>query len=109
MFNSNSSDSDLLKSLLEPLLEDFQHWFKRSQLLLENEDISFLDAQQQAYLLSRVVNAQNEVRAAQLLMDVTNCQVGVETSLLAVWHNLVTECWQVTMRFRLQQSTEQGT
>lgn len=104
MFHPNSEppDSELLKTLLEPLLEDFQYWFGRSQSLLENNQIEFLGQEAQANLLQRVQQAQKEVSAAQALIKLTEGKVGIETSTLMPWHNLVTECWRVGMRFRME-------
>lgn len=104
MFNSNLPDPDLLKTLLEPLLDDFQHWFERSRSFLETTSIEFLGSEQQADLLHRVQQAQQEVTTAQLLLKATDGQVGVETSVLMPWHHLVTECWQVVSRYRSEQS-----
>jgi len=42
-----------------------------------------------------------------MLYKATGGQAGVETAALIPWHRLVMECWQVGMRFRLEQSTEQ--
>ncbi|HEY9668852.1 MAG TPA: DUF2605 family protein, partial [Coleofasciculaceae cyanobacterium] len=39
MSQSQPSEQELLKSVLQPLLEDFQYWFSRSRSLLETEDI----------------------------------------------------------------------
>ncbi len=108
MFNSESPDAELLKSLLGPLLEDFQHWFERSRQMLENKTISFLSTEQQADLLARVLTTQQEVATAQMLFRITDGQAGIETSVLATWHRLVAECWQVAMRVRMEQSTEKG-
>lgn len=104
MFNSNLPEPDLLKTVLEPLLDDFQYWFSRSRTLLETEEIAFLGTEQQADLLARVVQAQQEVSTVQSLMNATDGQAGVDTSVLMVWHQLVTECWQTSMRFRTEQS-----
>lgn len=101
---SNLPEHELLKTLLQPLLEDFQYWFARSCTLLETEEIPFLSAQQQSELLARVKQAQAEVSTAQMLFSATGGQVGVETAALMPWHKLVTECWQVAMRFRAEQS-----
>ncbi|HEY9699948.1 MAG TPA: DUF2605 domain-containing protein [Trichocoleus sp.] len=103
--DSNSSDPEFLKTLLHPLLEDFQYWFARSQTLLENEAIDFLGDDLQADLLARIQQAQQEVSTAQMLLKLTDGQVGLETSILMPWHQLVTECWQVGMRHRMQRST----
>lgn len=104
MFHSSLPEPELLKSLLEPLLEDFQYWFGRSQSLLEAESIEFLGDEKQADLLARVKQAQSEVRTAQLLFRATGEQVGVEVAVLVPWHQLVTECWQVAVRFRSENS-----
>ena len=105
MPQSQPSEQELLKTLLEPLLEDFQYWFSRSRSLLETEDITFLSEEQQSDLLSRVKTAQQEVSTAQMMFQATNGQVGVETSTLVPWHRLVSECWQVGMRWRTMAST----
>jgi Protein of unknown function (DUF2605) len=97
-------NSDLLKTLLEPLLEDFQYWFARSRQLLETEEISFLDQPSQADLLARVVQAQQEVGTAQMLVKVTEGQAGVEMSVLMPWHQLLTECWRIAIRFRSERA-----
>lgn len=104
--NYPNSDPDLLKSLLEPLLEDFRYWFEQSQQLLEMNDISFLTAEAQADLLARVITAQQEVGTAQMLLKLTAGQVGVETAVIAPWHHLVQECWQVSRRLRQGQLSE---
>lgn len=105
MLNSNPPEHELLKTILEPLLDDFQYWFSRSRSLLEAEKITFLGSEQQADLLSRVKQAQQEVSTAQMLFRATGGQVGLETTTLMPWHQLVTECWQVAMRYAREQST----
>lgn len=104
MSHPDSSDASLLKALLEPLLEDFQYWFERSAQLLTTQTILALGAEQQAELLSRVQTAQQEVSTAQMLLRLTENQVGVETSMVAAWNQLVQECWLVARRFRQEQS-----
>jgi hypothetical protein len=108
MNSSNPLEPELLKTLLEPLLEDFQYWFDRACCLLESERIEFLPETQQADLLARVKQAQQEVRVAQMLLRATEGQVGVETSVLMPWHSLVTECWQVSIRHKLASSPNPG-
>ncbi len=104
MLNSNLPEHELLKKILEPLLEDFQYWFSRGRSLLESEKITFLGSEQQADLLLRVKQAQQEVSTAQMLFKATGGQVGLETSTLMPWHQLVTECWQVAMRYARENS-----
>ena len=107
MLNSNLPEPELLKSLLQPLLEDFQYWFGRSRSFLETERISFLGTEQQSDLLERVKQAQQEVSTAQMLFQATGGQVGIDMATLMPWHQLVTECWKVAMRFRSEHSNQQ--
>lgn len=106
MLNSNLPEPELLKAVLQPLLEDFKYWFERSRSFLENEKISFLDTQQQSELLAQVKQAQQEVSTAQIMFQATGGQVGIDMATLVPWHQLVTECWKVAMRFRSEQATQ---
>jgi hypothetical protein len=101
MLSSSLPDPELLKTLLEPLLDDFKYWLGRAQTLLLNEQIEFLSAHDRADLLARVQQVLQEVSASQSLFHATNGQVGVDTAMLIGWHKLVAECWQVMIRFRL--------
>lgn len=100
MFPSQPTENELLKTILEPLLEDFTHWFSRSRLLLESERLSFLTVEEQNDLLERIKNAQQEVATAHLLFKTTGGQVGIEAKMLLPWHHLVAECWGVSNRHR---------
>lgn len=102
MLNPNLPEPDLLKTVLEPLLEDFQYWFARSRTLLETEEIAFLGSERQADLLARIVEAQQEVDTARMLLKATDGKVGVEMEVLIPWHKLLTECWKVSMRNRME-------
>ncbi|MEG3906672.1 DUF2605 domain-containing protein [Microcoleus sp. Pol12B5] len=108
MLNSNLPEPELLKALLEPLLEDFNYWFDRSAKLLETEEIPFLSEEDQSDLLARVKQAQQEVGAAKALFQATGGQVGIETAALMPWHRQLAECWQVSARFRSWQSAPPG-
>lgn len=103
----NPADAELLKNLLEPLLEDFDYWFGKAQTLLETEKIDFLGAEKQADLLSKVQAAIEEVKIAKQLFQITNGQAGVQMEVLMPWHQLLTECWQVSIRFRQEQIPQQ--
>jgi len=105
MLSSNlPEESELRKSILEPLLEDFEYWFERSRHLLETEEMSFLSQPQQSDLLNRITQAQQQVIATKTLFHATGGQVGIEITVLMAWHKLLTECWQVAARFRMEQA-----
>jgi Protein of unknown function (DUF2605) len=99
MQDSNLPGTELLKTVLEPLLEDFQYWFARSRKFLETEQLSFMSHQEQSDLLLRVKQAQAELSTAKMLFTATDKQVGIDMTTLMPWHQLVTECWNVVMRF----------
>jgi hypothetical protein len=90
----------MLKTVLEPLLEDFNYWFGRSRELLETEQLSFMSQEEQSDLLLRLKQAQEELNAAKMLFSATDGQVGIDMNTLIPWHRLVTECWSVSMRSR---------
>ncbi|NEQ49815.1 MAG: DUF2605 domain-containing protein [Leptolyngbya sp. SIO3F4] len=104
MYSSNAPEPELIRSILQPLLDDFQHWFGRSISLLESETIDFLGEQGQKDLLNRVRQAQQLVSASQALSQATGNQAGVDMSVMMSWHQLVHECWNVGIRFRQQQA-----
>ncbi|MFW6358191.1 MAG: DUF2605 domain-containing protein [Chroococcales cyanobacterium] len=100
MLPSDFTEKELLKTVLEPLLQDFQYWFDQSRSFLESERIPFFTPEEQSQLLEKVKQAQQEVSTAQLLFKATGEQVGIAPETLIPWHQLVTECWQVAMRWR---------
>jgi hypothetical protein len=100
MSHPEFDEKALLKTILEPLLEDFTYWFSRSQQLLKNQQLLFLSPQQQGDLLARVEQAQQEVDCAKLLFNATDQQAGVTMEVVAGWHQLVTECWLLAQRDR---------
>jgi hypothetical protein len=104
MLSSIPPDPELLKTLLEPLLDDFKYWLGRAQSLLLNEQIEFLSTPEQENLLARVEQVLQEVSVCESLFHATSGQVGVDTAMLIGWHRLVAECWQVMIRFRLGES-----
>jgi len=94
------TEQELLKNVLEPLLEDFQYWFGRSRSLLESEQMSFLTVQEQGQLLERILKRQQEVQTAQMLFKATNGSAGIDSKMLLPWHQLVAECWDVAQKWR---------
>ncbi|HEY9847450.1 MAG TPA: DUF2605 domain-containing protein, partial [Candidatus Caenarcaniphilales bacterium] len=102
MLDANLPDSQLLKVLLQPLLEDFQYWFTSAQSRLEAGETLALEPQKQIDLLERVKQAQKEVSAAQALFHALEGQAGVNPATLMGWHQLVTECWQITLNAHME-------
>ncbi|NCJ08583.1 DUF2605 family protein [Synechococcales cyanobacterium C] len=108
MLNPNLPEPELIKVLLEPLFEDFHYWLGRADTFLETETVEFLTMEHQADLLERVKEALREVAAAQSLFKATEGQVGVDPQVLLTWHQLISECWQVMIQFRLGAAEDGG-
>lgn len=106
MSSSSLPESELLKKILKPLLEDFQYWFGRARSLLETQEVSFLERGQQADLLAQVARSQEEVQAAQSLFGALEGQVAIEPTMVMSWHQKVTECWQLLIQWRLSESPD---
>lgn len=100
MSTERPTEQELLKNVLEPLLEDFQYWFGRSRSLLESEQMSFLSVTEQAQLLERIMRRQQEVTTAQMLFKATNGSAGIDSKMLLPWHQLVAECWNTAQKWR---------
>ncbi|MEN9217012.1 MAG: DUF2605 domain-containing protein [Gloeomargarita sp. HHBFW_bins_162] len=94
----NLPHSPLVKSLLEPLLDDFMYWFSQAQQMLEGENLPFLEPQRRQALQEQITQAQAEVQAAHALL--TSTGVGVDTTILMTWHRLVLECWHLRLQTR---------
>jgi hypothetical protein len=103
MLEPKLPEPDLLKAVLEPLLEDFLYWFERSRHFLETETVSFLSEEDHAALLERVKQSHEEVKTTKTLFQAMGGQVGVEMAVLMPWHHLLTQCWHVAFRFRKEQ------
>lgn len=100
MSQPSPAEQKLLKSVLEPLLKDFEYWFSLSCDLLESERISFLSEEAQADLLERVKHNQQQVATAQLLFQATDGKTGIDMAVIAPWHHLASDCWQIAHRWR---------
>lgn len=100
MSDEQPTEKELLKTILEPLLEDFQYWFERSHTLLKSEQMSFFSVQEQAQLLERIEQSQREVNTARMLFDAAGGGAGIDSKMLLPWHQLVAECWNVAQKRR---------
>ena len=100
MSTEQPTEKELLKTVLEPLLEDFQYWFERSRNLLESEQMPFLSAEDQNQLLAKITLSQKEVTTAQILFKAVEGEAGIDSKMLLPWHQLVAECWSIAQKWR---------
>lgn len=93
-----------MQQVLEPLLEDFQHWFTQARTLLADDAVeTVLTADERADLQARIHAAQQQVNTAHTLLRATTGQAGVDTQMVQAWHHLVTEYWRVAIAVRQAQ------
>ena len=100
MFPQQPHEKDLLKTVLEPLLEDFQYWFASTRTLLESERLSFYSELEQAELLERIKHGQRKISTAKMLFQATEGKAGIDFKTLIPLHKLVAECWDVARKWR---------
>jgi len=100
MSTEQPTEKELLKTVLEPLLSDFLYWFERSRNLLESEVMPFLESQEQAQLLEKIIQSQREVQTAQMLFEATGGSAGIDSKMLLPWHRLVAQCWNIAQKWR---------
>lgn len=100
MSTEQPTEQELLKTVLEPLLDDFQYWFEKSRSLLESDKMPFLSAEEQAQLLARIIQSKKEVRTARVLFNAVEGAAGIDSKMLLPWHQLVAECWSVAQKWR---------
>jgi len=98
--SSPSSDQPLIQAILEPLLDDFQFWFREAQTLLASPAAECLDHDQRTTILNEIEQAQQEVATARTLLLATDGKAGVDTTMVGQWHKLVSRCWGVARQVR---------
>lgn len=95
-----SAPAELLDSLLNPLLEDFDASFRRGLLLLDHCPQRVLKPAEQAELRQRLERAQAELLAARALRSATPAPMALEMATIAPWHALVVEVWSLSAALR---------
>ena len=101
------TEKELLKQVLEPLLDDFKYWFERSLNLLESETLPFISEEEQAEFIEKIKTAQKEVNTAKILFQATDGEVGIDSKILLPWHDLVAQCWDLARLWRQHKENTQ--
>lgn len=98
--NFNQPQPSILQEVLEPLLDDFRYWFSETKDLLNSPKADCLPFDERQHLLDEINISQEQVTTAKTLLLATNGNAGVDTALVAQWHQLVNKCWQTSRRIR---------
>lgn len=96
------SELELMRQILDPLIEDYHYWLGRSQRFLEEEENldEFLSVEEQSVLAARIQEAQGELQAAESLYKLSGSEVGIDPGIMAKWHRLLMECAELGRQFR---------
>ncbi len=95
------SELELMRQILDPLIQDYHYWLGRSQRFLAEENLAeLISADEKTSLLNRILEAQSELQVAESLYKLSNTEVGIDPGLMAKWHRLLMECAELGRQFR---------
>lgn len=95
---SDAEAGDLLRSLLASLLTDFDHWFTRGQVILEQCPDNVLSSDDRVALAERLVDGKRSIAATRSLLQASSEPVAISMKAMAPWHQLVMEVWALSAR-----------
>jgi hypothetical protein len=94
----NQEADALLESLLESLLNDFNHWFKRGQELLAACPDSVLNPDEREEMAVRIDEGLKAITATRSLVSATPAAMAISMDAMTPWHQLVIEVWGLAAR-----------
>ena len=102
--STDADAGDILESLLESLLTDFEYWFTRGYELIEQSSDEIMTLDERQDLSARLEEGLQAVNAARSLTRAAGKPVAVSMKAMAPWHGLVTEVWGLSARLNRLQS-----
>ena len=102
--SADAEACDILESLLESLLTDFEYWFSRGYELIEQSSDEVMNFEERQDLSGRLAEGLQAVKAARALTRAAGKPVAVSMKAMAPWHGLVTEVWGLSARLNRLQS-----
>ena len=94
----NQEADALLESLLDSLLNDFNHWFKRGQELLAACPDSVMTSDERDVMRVRIDEGLKAIAATRALVNATPAAMAVSMEAMTPWHQLVIEVWGLAGR-----------
>jgi len=88
----------LLESLLNSLLEDFNHWFNRGQELLNACPDSVMTLNERNAMATRLSEGLKAIDASRALVQATPTAMAISMEAMTPWHQLVLEVWGLAAR-----------
>ena len=94
----NQEADALLESLLDSLLNDFNHWFKRGQELLAACPDSVMSLDEREAMKVRIDEGLKAIAATRSLVNATPAAMAISMEAMTPWHQLVMEVWGLAVR-----------
>ena len=94
----NQEADALLESLLDSLLNDFNHWFKRGQELIEACPDSVMSLDEREAMKVRIDEGLKAIAATRSLVNATPVAMAISMEAMTPWHQLVMEVWGLAVR-----------
>ena len=94
----NQEADALLESLLDSLLNDFNHWFKRGQELIEACPDSVMSLDEREAMKVRIDEGLKAIAATRSLVNATPAAMAISMEAMTPWHQLVMEVWGLAVR-----------
>ncbi len=94
----NQEADALLESLLDSLLNDFNHWFKRGQELLAACPDSVMTPDEREAMGVRLNEGLKAILATRALVNATPAAMAISMEAMTPWHQLVIEVWGLAAR-----------
>ena len=88
----------LMESLLASLLDDFDHWFRSGEQLLQDCPTTVVSEADQLAFRERLREGLSAVAATRALMKASSQPMAVSMEAMTPWHGLVTEVWGLAAR-----------
>ena len=94
----NQEADALLESLLDSLLNDFNHCFKRGQELLAACPDSVMPLDEREAMGVRIDEGLKAIAATRALVNATPKAMAISMEAMTPWHQLVIEVWGLSAR-----------
>ena len=102
----NREAGALLDELLASLLDDFEHWFRRGEELLQACPDDVMTQEERQRMDGRLQDGKKAIAATRALVAASTQPMAVSMEVMNPWHGLVTEVWALAAKLGTQRSPQ---
>ena len=104
--STNREAGVLLDELLASLLDDFEHWFRRGEELLQACPDEVMPSEERQRMEDRLQDGKKAIAATRVLLAASTEPMAVSMEVMTPWHGLVTEVWALAARLGSNRSPQ---